>query len=173
MSDPTPRKGIRFYHSRVFLAGRPLTALELAAVDLAGDGFSDAEIGARLQCSENSAGQALHRAAWKLETRGRAGAVAQGYLRGWLKAPTQPSPPAVRLPPRQFQVVRLTAAGLTDEQIAERLGISLDSVRRHAKRMRERLGARDRAHAVRRSVETGALPLVRKASTAPDEVSAQ
>ncbi len=153
--------GPAWYHTREYLTGRPLTPLELWALRLAADGLSDAEIGARLGCSEDMAGQALHRAAWKLNTRGRAGAVAQGYLRGLLKPPPR-AEQIVQLPHREEQVLRLYAEGLTDEQIADRLGLRLWTVHSYGKRLRKRLGARDRAHAVRRSLETGALHLVAK-----------
>lgn len=49
---------------------------------------------------------------------------------------------------RQEEVARLASEGLTDAEIAERLGISRGTVGQHWKRLLEKLGARSRTHAV-------------------------
>jgi DNA-binding CsgD family transcriptional regulator len=46
--------------------------------------------------------------------------------------------PALRLIPRQNELVRLLAAGCTDTQIARRLGISEGTVRTHLQKIYER-----------------------------------
>ncbi len=53
---------------------------------------------------------------------------------------------------RQQEVLQLFADGLSTEQAAQRLGISEETVRTHAKASLSRLGARDRAHAVAMAV---------------------
>ena len=55
---------------------------------------------------------------------------------------------APRLVGREAQVARLAAEGLTDGQIAERLGISASTVGEYWKRLLARLGARSRTQAV-------------------------
>ena len=53
-----------------------------------------------------------------------------------------------RLTGREAQVARLAAEGLTDAQIAERLGISASTVGEYWKRLLGRLGAHSRTQAV-------------------------
>jgi DNA-binding CsgD family transcriptional regulator len=52
------------------------------------------------------------------------------------------------LAPRQITVLRLAAEGLTNSQIAERLGIGPESVKTHLHVAYQKLEARNRAHAV-------------------------
>lgn len=53
-----------------------------------------------------------------------------------------------RITQRQRQILQLFADGLSTDDAAERLGISTETVRTHAKACLGRLEARDRAHAV-------------------------
>ncbi|WP_143027677.1 response regulator transcription factor [Lentzea albidocapillata] len=62
------------------------------------------------------------------------------------------------LTPRQRQVLALVAEGLSDPDIAQSLDVSVATVRTHARELRHRLGARDRAHAVALAYRTGFLP---------------
>jgi pimeloyl-ACP methyl ester carboxylesterase/DNA-binding CsgD family transcriptional regulator len=56
-----------------------------------------------------------------------------------------PARPAGALTPRQLQVAALVAEGLTNRQIAERLGIQERSAEGHLERIRQRLGVGSRA----------------------------
>jgi DNA-binding CsgD family transcriptional regulator len=58
-----------------------------------------------------------------------------------------------RLTGRELEVVRLMSEALTNQQIASRLGISSNTVRRHAANLFAKLGAVSRLDAVRHSVE--------------------
>lgn len=49
---------------------------------------------------------------------------------------------------RQRQILQLFADGHSTDEVAKRLGLSLETVRTHASASLPRLGARDRAHAV-------------------------
>lgn len=49
---------------------------------------------------------------------------------------------------RELEVLRLTADGLSDAEIGEELDLSIDTVKTHLKRLRAKLGAKNRAHAV-------------------------
>jgi DNA-binding NarL/FixJ family response regulator len=53
-----------------------------------------------------------------------------------------------RLTPREADVLRLLAEGLTHEEIGERLDIASETVRTHARKAAERLGAKTRTQAV-------------------------
>lgn len=65
--------------------------------------------------------------------------------------PPKPHDPALdRLTDREGQVLRLIAAGLKDGQIAERLGISEQTVGSHLRRIYEKLGVHSRSAAAAR-----------------------
>jgi DNA-binding NarL/FixJ family response regulator len=69
-----------------------------------------------------------------------------------------PAPePAEPLHPRQGQILLGWARGWTDQAIAAELGLSLNTVKTHGRRLRPRLGATCRAHAVAIGYETGLL----------------
>lgn len=52
------------------------------------------------------------------------------------------------LTPRELEVLRRLALGDTQGAAAKRLGLSLETVRKHAKKARARLGAKTNAQAV-------------------------
>jgi DNA-binding NarL/FixJ family response regulator len=56
--------------------------------------------------------------------------------------------PEVSITRRQRQILQLFADGHSTDEVAKRLGLSLETVRTHARASLPRLGARDRAHAV-------------------------
>ena len=64
---------------------------------------------------------------------------------------------AQALTPRERQVMTLIASGLTSEQIAERLVVSGETVRTHARNALAALGARTRAHGVAIALEEGLI----------------
>ena len=59
------------------------------------------------------------------------------------------------LPPPQVRILHLVAAGFRTHEIAERLGLTTESVRSHSVRMCERLRATNRANAVARGLVWG------------------
>lgn len=59
------------------------------------------------------------------------------------------------LSPRQQQCLRLAASGLWYREIADHLGVTLDTVRIHLKHARLALGARNGVHAVALAVHHG------------------
>jgi len=63
----------------------------------------------------------------------------------------------VDLSPRQIEVLRLVAVGANVSQIAQELSISEATVKTHVKNILERLGARNRAHAVALAMCNGLL----------------
>lgn len=73
-----------------------------------------------------------------------------------------PAPPVGRadghdLTPREVEVVRLVAEGLTDGEIAERLVLSRHTVHRHLANVRAKLGQPSRAAAVAQATRLGLL----------------
>lgn len=78
------------------------------------------------------------------------------------------------LPDRELQVLVGISFGHTNRQIGNRLFISEDTVKTHARRLFRKLGVTDRAHAVRVGLELGILtPLtpLRTPVTPPAEAS--
>ncbi len=68
-------------------------------------------------------------------------------------APAQPLPD--HLTPREAEVLKLIASGLSNTEIAEALVVSLATVKTHVNRIFYKTGARDRAQAVRYAYQHG------------------
>ena len=96
-------------------------------------------------------------------------AATRGLIARFLARP-EPGSPAdpgalSALTPRELEVLRLVAAGLSNEEIAERLFVTQATAKTHANRAMAKLGARDRAQLVVIAYETGLVhPAVRPAS---------
>jgi DNA-binding NarL/FixJ family response regulator len=71
--------------------------------------------------------------------------------------PTMPSRPDAlsELTPRETEVLRLVAEGLSNGEIAERLVVSDETIKTHVSRILGKIGARDRTQAVVVAYESG------------------
>lgn len=65
-----------------------------------------------------------------------------------------------RLSVREIEVLQLISAGLTNREIAERLYLSLYTIKAHARSIYDKLDAHNRTQAVARARELGILPLL-------------
>ncbi len=62
------------------------------------------------------------------------------------------------LTPREFEILELVAAGLSNREIAERIFVSENTVKTHCSRLFEKLGARRRTQAVQAGKDLGLIP---------------
>jgi NarL family two-component system response regulator LiaR len=60
--------------------------------------------------------------------------------------------------PREFEILRLIAQGMSNREIAEHLFVSENTVKTHSSRVFDKLGARRRTQAVQFGKEFGLLP---------------
>ncbi len=65
------------------------------------------------------------------------------------------SPPEELLTPRELEVVKLIAEGLTSDEVAEQLSISSKTVDRHRANLLEKLGMRNRVELTRYAIRRG------------------
>ncbi|WP_298180388.1 response regulator transcription factor [Saccharomonospora sp.] len=68
--------------------------------------------------------------------------------------PPRPNMPLSR---REYQVLQLIADGLENAAVADKLYLSVETVRTHVKSILRKLGARDRTHAVSKAFRSGLL----------------
>jgi DNA-binding CsgD family transcriptional regulator len=61
---------------------------------------------------------------------------------------------------REREILALLAGGATDAQIAERLLVSVNAVRSHLERIRDKTRARRRTELARHAIQAGIEPIV-------------
>ncbi len=69
--------------------------------------------------------------------------------------PTKPEKSSISLSPRETQVLRLVADGLSNQKIAERLGLGVETVKTHMRHIMEKLAVSDRTEAAVKAMKQG------------------
>ncbi|MEM6454438.1 MAG: response regulator transcription factor [Acidobacteriota bacterium] len=69
----------------------------------------------------------------------------------------QPLPASARLTPREFEVLKQLAIGLRNKEIAQRLDITLPTVKNHVHKILSKLKVKSRREAIQLAYETGLL----------------
>ena len=83
-------------------------------------------------------------------------AVTRRLIAEFARLRPRPAPPALaELTPRETDVLRLVAEGLSNREIADRLVVSDETVKTHVSRVLGKLGLRDRTQAVVAAYESG------------------
>jgi DNA-binding CsgD family transcriptional regulator len=73
------------------------------------------------------------------------------------EAPRRATDPEIRLSRREKEILALVAQGASDNEIAMQLCLSAKTVSWYVRRIRTRLGAHSRAHAVALAMQQGLL----------------
>lgn len=63
----------------------------------------------------------------------------------------------VHITRRELEALALTGTGLSNTDVAERMGVSVNTVRNHVWNLMQKLGARSRAHAIVLAVQNGII----------------
>jgi PAS domain S-box-containing protein len=83
-----------------------------------------------------------------------------GIITGPDPSTSQTAEPAgTPLSPREREVLRLVAQGATGDEVARELQLSPETVRRHVRRARDKLGAANRSHAIALALQRGEIQL--------------
>lgn len=129
-------------------------------------GEQNAELADRLGLALSTVKTHVERMRIRHGVPSRSALVRVGYERAWLAALTPEERLPTTLPLRQLQVLQCIADGLTDEQTARKLGISVHTVHEHIRRLVASLRARTRAHAVALGYQHGHIQPNRIAAAA-------
>jgi DNA-binding NarL/FixJ family response regulator len=73
------------------------------------------------------------------------------------RTPAEPRPELAELSPRELEVFRLLARGMSNREIADELFLGETTIKTHVTRILTKLGVRDRVHAVVLAYETGII----------------
>lgn len=134
-----------------------LAPRELAILGLMNQGLTDAQIAKRLNLTRGSASASVGRIRIKFGGGTRHDVVARaralGIIGGSRRSVAQPAMPSPYLTARERQVLDLMNAGLSNGEIAKKLGVTLRSADSYVTNVRTRIGGATRFDVVQRARE--------------------
>jgi DNA-binding CsgD family transcriptional regulator len=137
---------------------RALTPREVQVLSLVAAGRSLDEIAQRLGMAPDTVASHMSRIYRALGARNAAHAVALAHGCGVMAVRPRPQAPAVS--PRERQVLAGLAHGLTSEQVAVHLSLSIETVKTHLRRVYRKLGVNSRANAVEAAISHRLLAVI-------------
>ncbi|MGW3690935.1 helix-turn-helix transcriptional regulator [Streptomyces sp. NPDC005125] len=118
-------------------------------------GRTYAQIGSDLSLPRETVRARIHQLCRRIGACSSAHAVALAYEEGWMGGLRREPRPGVVLAERQRLVLSCVAQGMTNPQIARRLGLHLTTITQCLSSVYTRLNARDRSHAVALAIQHG------------------
>lgn len=137
---------------------RELSDREIQVLTLVASGGTRDEISRQLGMAPGTVASHMSRIYRALGARNAAHAVALAHGSGVMTA--RPQPPAPFVSRRERQVLAGLAHGLTSEQVAEYLSLSIETVKTHLRRVYKKLGVTCRANAVDTAISRRLLAVV-------------
>ncbi|MEY9908119.1 DNA-binding CsgD family transcriptional regulator [Catenulispora sp. MAP12-49] len=137
---------------------RALTPREVEVLSLVAAGRGRDEISRRLGMAPDTVASHMSRIYRALGARNAAHAVALAHGCGVMALRPGPQTPTVS--PRERQVLAGLAHGLTSEQVAVHLSLSIETVKTHLRRVYRKLGVTSRANAVETAINHRLLAVV-------------
>lgn len=137
---------------------RALTPREVEVLSLVAAGRGRDEISRRLGMAPDTVASHMSRIYRALGARNAAHAVALAHGCGVMALRPGPQTPTVS--PRERQVLAGLAHGLTSEQVAVHLSLSVETVKTHLRRVYRKLGVTSRANAVETAINHRLLAVV-------------
>ena len=104
-----------------------------------------------------SAITAVHRGQMFVDLASSSGAIQEALLNRPSKAPSRSGDPRSLLSQREKAVLTLVAEGYTNQQVADRLCLSVKTIETYRMRLAEKLGLRTRADLTRYALEIGLI----------------
>jgi two-component system, NarL family, response regulator NreC len=104
-----------------------------------------------------SAITAVHRGQMFVDLASSSGAIQDALLNRSSKEPSRPGDPRSLLSQREKAVLTLVAEGYTNQQVADRLCLSVKTIETYRMRLAEKLGLRTRADLTRYALEIGLI----------------
>ncbi|MFE5302352.1 LuxR C-terminal-related transcriptional regulator [Streptomyces sp. NPDC056632] len=146
-------------------AGTDPRANDIAILAGLARGRTYAQIGNDLGLPRETVRARIHSLCRRIGACSSAHAVAIAYEEGWMGGLRREPRPDVVLSERQRLILRCVAQGMTNSQIALRVGLHLTTITQCLSSVYTRLNARHRAHAVALAIQHRHITALERAGT--------
>jgi DNA-binding NarL/FixJ family response regulator len=135
----------------------PLNERQLEVLEMTSFGWSRLDIAKQLFLSPLTIDHHKKSIISALNTHSSVHAVRVGFEKGLLRPQEGIAEPPEKLSSRQTEVLFYASFGLTNEEIAKSLYISIETVKRHFRNIKSKVNYKNRPHMVRMGFEQGYL----------------